>query len=109
MTAVDNAVYDRLGTTWWNDESPLALLHGSMTAGRMAYFRAVLERLGRVPAVEGGARALDIGSGGGFLAEEFHRLGFAVTGVDPSRVSVGTARAHASGAGMDISYRVGLG
>jgi len=107
--AVDNTIYDRLGTTWWNDESPLVLLHGSMTAGRMRYFRDVLARLGRLPAVAGGSTALDIGSGGGFLAEEFCRLGFTVTGVDPSGVSVETAQAHAFAGGMDITYRVGTG
>lgn len=106
---VDNDVYDRLGTTWWDDASPLALLHGSMTAGRMDYFRDVLARLGRLPT--GGVRptALDVGSGGGFLAEEFCGLGFAVTGVDPSRVSVEAARAHARANGLDITYRVGSG
>jgi 2-polyprenyl-6-hydroxyphenyl methylase/3-demethylubiquinone-9 3-methyltransferase len=106
---IDNKVYDRLGTTWWNDESPLVLLHGSMTAGRMRYFRDVLTRLGRLPTGDGRSRALDIGSGGGFLAEEFCRLGFTVTAVDPSRVSVETARAHADAAGLDIRYRVGFG
>src|SRR3954452_7577417 len=107
--AVDNTIYDRLGTTWWNDESPLVLLHGSMTAGRMRYFEDVLARLGRLPTVDGGSTALDIGSGGGFLAEEFCRLGFTVTGVDPSHVSVETARAHASEAGLAVRYRVGSG
>jgi 2-polyprenyl-6-hydroxyphenyl methylase / 3-demethylubiquinone-9 3-methyltransferase len=106
---IDNGVYDRLGATWWNDESPLVLLHGSMTAGRMGYFRDVLARLGRLPTVDGRRSALDIGSGGGFLAEEFCRLGFAVTGVDRSRVSVETARAHAFAGGLDIGYRVGSG
>jgi 2-polyprenyl-6-hydroxyphenyl methylase/3-demethylubiquinone-9 3-methyltransferase len=106
---IDNGVYDRLGATWWNDESPLVLLHGSMTAGRMGYFRDVLGRLGRLPTVDGRRTALDIGSGGGFLAEEFCRLGFTVTGVDPSRVSVETAQAHAFAGGLDIGYRVGSG
>src|SRR3954470_1278260 len=107
--AVDNDVYDRLGTTWWNDESPLVLLHGSMTAGRMGYFRDVLARLGRLPTVGVSRTALDVGSGGGFLAEEFCRLGFTVTGVDPSSVSVETAQAHAFAGGLDIRYRVGAG
>jgi 2-polyprenyl-6-hydroxyphenyl methylase/3-demethylubiquinone-9 3-methyltransferase len=107
--AVDNTVYDRLGTTWWNDESPLVLLHGSMTAGRMGYFRDVLARLGRLPTVDRRHTALDVGSGGGFLAEEFSRLGFTVTGVDPSRVSVRTAQAHAFAGELDIRYRVGSG
>jgi 2-polyprenyl-6-hydroxyphenyl methylase/3-demethylubiquinone-9 3-methyltransferase len=52
---------------------------------------------------------LDIGCGGGFLAEEFAVLGCQVTGVDPSPASVGAARAHAAGRGLRIDYRVGAG
>jgi len=106
---IDNEIYDRLGRTWWDDDNPLSALHGSMTAGRMRYFRAVLDSLGRLPGRAAGLAALDIGSGGGFLAEEFCRLGFAVTGVDPSAVSVRTAREHAAAAGLAIDYRVGRG
>jgi 2-polyprenyl-6-hydroxyphenyl methylase/3-demethylubiquinone-9 3-methyltransferase len=106
---LDNDVYDRLGTSWWEEDNPLSLLHGSMTAGRLEYFRGVLDRLGRLPAGDDRPTAIDIGSGGGFLAEEFARLGFAVTGVEPSEVSVRTARAHAFAAGLGIDYRAGVG
>jgi len=54
-------------------------------------------------------QALDIGCGGGFLAEEFARLGCQVVGVDPSAVSIDRARRHAVAAGLDIDYRVGVG
>ena len=52
---------------------------------------------------------LDVGCGGGLLAEEFASLGCAVTGVDPSRESLQTARAHAGARGLDIDYRQGTG
>lgn len=104
---IDNDVYDREGAGWWDEDNPLNILHGSLTPGRFAYFRDVLEnRLDLKPA---GLRALDIGCGGGFLAEEFARLGCDVVGVDPSVVSIETARRHALEAGLDIDYRVGTG
>jgi 2-polyprenyl-6-hydroxyphenyl methylase/3-demethylubiquinone-9 3-methyltransferase len=104
---IDNDVYDRLGESWWDETSPLNLLHGSVTPGRFAYFRGVLTRQpGADPA---GLRALDIGCGGGFLTEEFAALGCRVTGVDPSPVSIGAARAHAAGRGLHIDYRTGAG
>ena len=56
-----------------------------------------------------GLRALDIGCGGGFLAEEFAALGCRVVGVDPSPVSIAAARGHAAARGLDIDYRVGPG
>jgi 2-polyprenyl-6-hydroxyphenyl methylase/3-demethylubiquinone-9 3-methyltransferase len=52
---------------------------------------------------------LDIGCGGGFLAEEFAALGCQVTGVDPSQASIDAARAHAAGRDLRIDYRVGSG
>jgi 2-polyprenyl-6-hydroxyphenyl methylase/3-demethylubiquinone-9 3-methyltransferase len=104
---IDNDVYNRMGEGWWEEENPLNILHGSITPGRFAYFREVLtDRLGLAP---GDLRALDIGCGGGFLAEEFTRLGCQVVGVDPSAVSIETARRHAATTGLDVDYRVGTG
>ncbi|MFD4293419.1 bifunctional 2-polyprenyl-6-hydroxyphenol methylase/3-demethylubiquinol 3-O-methyltransferase UbiG [Rhodococcus sp. NPDC058505] len=104
---IDNDVYDRVGDGWWDEDNPLNMLHGSLTPGRFAYFREVLAA--RIGADFTGMCALDIGSGGGFLAEEFTRIGFRVVGVDPSAVSVTTARAHAAASGLDIDYRLGSG
>jgi 2-polyprenyl-6-hydroxyphenyl methylase/3-demethylubiquinone-9 3-methyltransferase len=104
---IDNGVYDRLGGSWWDEACLLNVLHGSVTPGRFAYFRAVLAR--QFGAGVAGLRVLDIGCGGGFLAEEFAALGCRVTGVDPSPVSIGAARAHAAGRGLRIDYRVGAG
>jgi 2-polyprenyl-6-hydroxyphenyl methylase/3-demethylubiquinone-9 3-methyltransferase len=105
--SVDNEVYDRLGASWWDDASLLSLLHGSVTPGRFGYFRDVLAR--RPGAGVTGSRMLDIGSGGGFLAEAFAVLGCQVTGIDPSPVSVAAARAHAAGQGLRVGYLVGAG
>lgn len=104
---IDNDVYNRAGESWWDEDSPLNLLHGSLTPGRFAYFCQVLSEL--LGADYSGLRALDIGSGGGFLAEEFTGIGFRVVGVDPSAVSVDAARRHAVGGDLDIDYRVGTG
>ena len=101
---IDNEVYDRLGAGWWNEDNPLNMLHGSCTPGRMGYFREVLDHRG-----DGGGRALDIGCGAGFIAEELATAGFAVTGIDPSRVAVEAARSHAGQHGLDIAYLVGAG
>jgi 2-polyprenyl-6-hydroxyphenyl methylase/3-demethylubiquinone-9 3-methyltransferase len=103
---IDNQIYNRLGASWWDETSPLNVLHGSFTPGRFAYFRAVLARTGRRTA---GARALDVGCGGGFMAEEFARLGCRVIGIDPSPVSITTARQHAESSGLKIEYAVAAG
>ena len=103
---IDNQIYNRIGESWWDEANPLNMLHGSFTPGRFNYFRAVLERIGPEPA---GLRALDIGCGGGFMAEEFARLGCDVVGIDPSPVSIGTARRHADAGGLGIGYAIATG
>jgi 2-polyprenyl-6-hydroxyphenyl methylase / 3-demethylubiquinone-9 3-methyltransferase len=104
---IDNDVYNRVGASWWDEDNPLNMLHGSLTPGRFAYFRAVLaDRMGHQYS---GLCALDIGSGGGFLAEEFAKIGFRVVGVDPSAVSLAAARTHACEGALEIDYRLGVG
>jgi len=103
---IDNQIYDRLGGGWWDEANPLNALNGSFTPGRFAYFRGVLDRTGRDPA---GLRAVDIGCGGGFLAEEFAQLGCRVVGIDPSEVSVRTAQRHAESLGLRVGYAVAAG
>jgi 2-polyprenyl-6-hydroxyphenyl methylase / 3-demethylubiquinone-9 3-methyltransferase len=105
--SIDNDVYNRLGESWWDETSLLNCLHGSITPGRFAYFRDVLSR--QFGTGVAGLSMLDIGCGGGFLAEEFAALGCKVTGVDPSLVSINTACAHAAGQGLHIDYRVAAG
>ena len=104
--AVDNALYDRLADSWWDQGG---LLH-SLTAlnpARFGYMRRVLvEELRINPS---GLRVLDIGCGGGLLAEEFARLGCEVTGVDPSKESLSVGRRHATSQGLTIQYQAAVG
>src|SRR3954471_7265104 len=104
---VDNEMYDRLSHTWWDDDSFLNLLRSGFNPARVGYFRRVLtDELGLDP---DGLRMLDVGCGGGLLAEEFARLGGRVTGVDPSTQSLEVARAHAREEGLQIDYREAAG
>ena len=53
-----------------------------------------------------GARALDVGCGGGLLAESLCRAGARVTGVDLAPTMIETARLHALDSGLEIDYQV---
>jgi len=104
---IDNDLYNRLAHTWWEEDGALTLIRTGLNEARFGYFRQVmLERLGISPQ---GLRALDIGCGGGYLAEEFARVGCRVSGIDPSPASIEAARAHTRATGLDIDYRVGSG
>jgi 2-polyprenyl-6-hydroxyphenyl methylase / 3-demethylubiquinone-9 3-methyltransferase len=103
---VDNQLYDRLADTWWDEDAWLNLLRTVMNPARFSYLRDAVAAHGLDPH---GATALDVGCGGGLLAEEVARLGFRVTGVDPSGPSLAAAREHAKAGGLDIEYLEGVG
>jgi 2-polyprenyl-6-hydroxyphenyl methylase/3-demethylubiquinone-9 3-methyltransferase len=102
---IDNELYTRLAATWWHEDGVLHLLH-ALNPVRVAYFRQILTARKIDPR---GKRALDVGCGGGLLAEEVARLGCRVTGIDPSAASILVARTHAAQKGHDITYRVAPG
>jgi 2-polyprenyl-6-hydroxyphenyl methylase / 3-demethylubiquinone-9 3-methyltransferase len=105
--AVDNELYNRMAKGWWDENNFLYMLKTSLNPVRFGYFRGIL--IDTLQVDPKGKRVLDIGCGGGLLAEEFARLGSHVTGLDPSTASLETARAHAGQEGLDIEYRVGYG
>ena len=101
---VDNALYD---TEPWRDENRFLYTLHALTPVRFDYMRDVLVNKLRID--PHGKRTLDIGCGGGFLAEEFAKLGCDVTGIDPSAPSIAQAAAHAEEAGLAITWRVAPG
>lgn len=102
---IDNDVYNRLAGEWWADDSLLAMLRTFVNPGRVPYYeRVLLDRLGLDPRR---TPLLDIGCGGGLIAEEFARMGFPVSGLDLSAGSIATARKHARAQGYEIDYTVG--
>jgi 2-polyprenyl-6-hydroxyphenyl methylase / 3-demethylubiquinone-9 3-methyltransferase len=105
--AVDNDIYNQLSTTWWEDNGVLSSLRVNLNPGRFGYFRDILKDVLHLD--PNGAAVLDVGCGGGLLAEEFARLGCRVTGIDPSAQSIHAAAAHAHRSGLEVDYRVGVG
>jgi 2-polyprenyl-6-hydroxyphenyl methylase/3-demethylubiquinone-9 3-methyltransferase len=96
---IDNRYYDGLGDAWWDPQGPMGLLL-RMNRFRYRYFRGVLDDLK-------GVKLLDVGCGGGFLAEAFAADGADVCGLDLSTSAVRTARDHASGQGLRIRVASG--
>jgi 2-polyprenyl-6-hydroxyphenyl methylase/3-demethylubiquinone-9 3-methyltransferase len=104
----DVARFSAQAAEWWDARGPFAPLH-RFNPARLAFIRdRVAERFGRDPKRReafAGLSLIDIGCGGGLIAEPMRRMGFAVTAVDAASENIGTARAHAAEQGLDIAYR----
>jgi 2-polyprenyl-6-hydroxyphenyl methylase/3-demethylubiquinone-9 3-methyltransferase len=103
------ARFAALADDWWNPRGRMRPLH-RFNPARIAFIRDRLcAHYGRDPkALDCLARLslLDVGCGGGVLAEPLARLGAAVTGIDPAPENVEAARHHAGQSGLTIDYRV---
>jgi 2-polyprenyl-6-hydroxyphenyl methylase/3-demethylubiquinone-9 3-methyltransferase len=100
--------FSKIADEWWDPFGKFAPLH-KFNPVRLAYIRdAVCAHFGRdrrAPAPLAGLRLLDIGCGGGLVAEPMRRLGADVTAIDAAERNIKTAIVHAKDAGLDIDYR----
>lgn len=108
IDAEEVAHFEAMAAEWWDPDGRFRQLH-RFNPERVRFVRdRAAARFGRDP---GGTRplegltVLDIGTGGGIVAEPMARLGATVTGIDPSEKNIGTAQVHAGQMGLDIDYR----
>jgi 2-polyprenyl-6-hydroxyphenyl methylase/3-demethylubiquinone-9 3-methyltransferase len=100
--------FSRIASEWWDPESKFKPLH-KFNPVRLGYIRdQICSHFG----LSGerpfeGLRILDIGCGGGLVAEPMARLGAQVTAVDAAEANVKTAMVHAEEQGLEIDYRWG--
>ena len=107
---IDN--FTALSDHWWDQQGPMAPLH-AFTPVRIDYILHAISRffpiqtrmLDNANAVLGGLKILDIGCGGGLLAEPMARLGACVTGIDVTDAAVTAAKAHAKTMQLSINYQ----
>jgi 2-polyprenyl-6-hydroxyphenyl methylase/3-demethylubiquinone-9 3-methyltransferase len=106
---INNKIYDQMADRWWDDDefgTMATILHFANNA-RFTYFTSVLEKAFQFDYPK--TNLIDIGCGGGYLSEEFAKLGMNVTGVDPSKESIKAAEKHAAENNLKIHYVHGYG
>ncbi|MBI3453750.1 MAG: bifunctional 2-polyprenyl-6-hydroxyphenol methylase/3-demethylubiquinol 3-O-methyltransferase UbiG [Rhodospirillales bacterium] len=108
MDAAEIARFSAIAEEWWDPVGKLRPLH-KLNPVRLAFIRDELAgHFGRDPLRPrplAGLRLLDIGCGGGLVAEPMARLGAEVTAVDASEKNIHVARLHAAQGGLAIDYR----
>ena len=110
-TTIDEAEvarFSRVSEQWWDPHGPMAALH-KFNPVRLAYIRdraaAHFDRDPKRLDSLAGLRVLDVGCGGGILAEPLARLGASVVGIDPSDRNIAVAQRHAAQSSLAIDYR----
>ena len=90
------AKFESLAARWWDPHSEFRTLH-QINPLRLEYIaqRATLE----------GARVVDVGCGGGILAEALWTRGAQVTGLDAGQAPIAVAKLHAKESGARINYQ----
>ena len=91
------AKFEQLASRWWDPDSEFKPLH-DINPLRLNY---IDERGGGLA----GKRVLDVGCGGGILAESMALRGAQVTGIDMGEAPLAVARLHQLESGAALDYR----
>lgn len=95
VDAAEIARFEALAERWWDTEGDFRPLH-DINPARLEY---IAER-----AALPGARTLDVGCGGGILAEAMAARGAKVTAIDMAAAPLSVARIHLRESGLEVEY-----
>jgi 2-polyprenyl-6-hydroxyphenyl methylase/3-demethylubiquinone-9 3-methyltransferase len=88
--------FEELAHRWWDPDSEFKPLH-DINPLRLDYIDARARIAGK--------QVLDVGCGGGILAESMARRGAEVTGIDMGETPLSVARLHMLESGVKVDYR----
>jgi len=108
VDAGEVAKFEAMAAEWWDPNGKFKPLH-MLNPTRLDYItRQIAAEFGRDLSSDlpfTGLRLLDIGCGGGLLAEPMARLGATVVGADAAERNIPVAQVHAEQSGLSIDYR----
>ena len=88
--------FEELAHRWWDPDSEFKPLH-DINPLRLDYIDARAQLAGK--------QVLDVGCGGGILAESMARRGAEVTGIDMGETPLSVAKLHMLESGVKVDYR----
>lgn len=91
------AKFNEIAARWWDPEGEFKPLH-LLNPTRLSY---ISDQLGGLF----GRKAIDVGCGGGILAESMARAGAEVTAIDMATDGLNVAKLHALESGLTINYQ----
>ena len=98
--------FSKIAEEWWNPNGKFKPLH-KFNPIRISYIKENIIKtfkLDHKKAPLKNIKILDIGCGGGLLAEPMCRLGAKVTAIDASKKNINVAKLHAKKNNLDIEY-----
>ena len=95
--------FSAIAAEWWDEKGKFAPLH-RINPLRCEYVRDEIFAHYKTESLEG-LSLIDIGCGGGLVAEPMKRMGANVTAIDGGEKNIKTAMVHAEEMGLDIDYR----
>lgn len=97
VDADEIAKFNQIASRWWDPTGEFKPLH-QLNPTRLSYISDQLQGLfGKV--------AVDVGCGGGILAEAMARAGAVVTGIDMAEEALMVAKLHALESGIQLDYQ----
>lgn len=111
MTTIDeNEVekFSKIADEWWNENGKFKPLH-KFNPIRLNFFKHEIckffSRDEKLLTPFEGLKILDIGCGGGLVAEPISRLGADLIAIDASQKNINVAQIHAEKSGLKIDYQ----
>ena len=95
IDAAEIAKFEAMAPIWWDKKGAFKALH-DINALRLEYINT------RVPL--SGRQVLDVGCGGGILAEAMAEKGAEVTGIDAGEAPLEVAKLHLKESKLDVNY-----
>ena len=89
--------FSALASKWWDPNSEFRPLH-QINPLRLDWIDGICPLAGK--------RVIDVGCGGGILAESMARKGATVKGIDLAEKSIGVAKLHGLESGISVDYEV---